>query len=120
MIESQTGFELFKQGIFDSLLLFLVIPFSIPTFIGYHLLVLKRIKPAIISFAGSFLIGVVYLFLVGLLPTLIIFAYVSLFYFLIFVPFWILEKIIAWYDKKFIYDKYHRLLREKREGKTEL
>jgi len=118
MIESQTGFDLFKRGIFDSLLLFMVIPFSIPTFIGYHLLILKRTKAAIISFAFSLLIGIVYLLMAGLLPTLIIFAYVSLFYFIIFVPFWLLDKIIAWYEKKFIYDKYHRKIRESRENKS--
>ena len=114
MIETQSGFELFKQGIFDSLLLFMVIPFSIPTFIGYHLLALKRVKPALISFGFSLLIAIVYLIMVGFLPTLIIFTYISAFYFLITIPFWLIEKIIAWYEKKYIYDKYHRIIREKK------
>ena len=116
MIETQSGFELFKQGIFDSLLLFMVIPFSIPTFIGYHLLVLKRVKPALICFGFSLLIAIAYVFMVGFLPTLVIFAYISAFYFLIYGPFWLLEKIIAWYEKKFIYDKYHRIIREKKQA----
>ncbi len=106
MNQVETGFEQFFTGIFDSLLLFLVIPLSIPTFIGYHLLVLKRYRNALISLSISFIIGMVYLVWIGPLATAVIIAYITVFYILLIGPFWLLEKGINWYEKKYIYDKY--------------
>ena len=108
--------QVLGPGILDSLLLFLVIPFSIPTFLGYHFLVQKRNRSAAISFAFSFIIAIIYIIWIGFLGALIIFAYISLFYLLVMGPFWLLDKAIKWYEKKYIYDKYSNYLQKKKEN----
>ncbi len=109
-----SDFDIFARGILDSLLLFLVIPFSIPTFIGYHFLALKRKKHAGVAFIFSFLIALVYIAWIGFLPTLIIFFYISVFYLLVMGPFWLLDKIIKWYENKYVYEKYRKYLDDRK------
>ena len=112
------GFQYFGQGIFDSFLLFMVIPFSIPTFIGYHLLLIGKRKKAIWAFSFSALISLIYIFLAGILATLVIFLYITAFYILLVGPFRLLDAIIQWYEKKYIYDKYSEFLKKKKTETT--
>lgn len=108
--------DVLGTGVLDALLLFLVIPFSIPTFLGYHFLSMKRNRTAAVCFGFSFLIAIAYIAWIGFLPTLLIFAYISFFYLLVMGPFWLLDKIIRWYEKKYIYDKYSNYLQKKKES----
>jgi hypothetical protein len=109
-----SDFDIFARGILDSLLLFLVIPFSIPTFIGYHFLTLKRNKHAGIAFIFSFLIALVYIAWIGFLAILVIFFYISVFYLLVMGPFWLLDKLIKWYENKYVYEKYKKYLDDRK------
>ena len=108
------GFQYFGQGIFDSFLLFMVIPFSIPTFIGYHLILIGKRKKAIWAFAVSALIAIIYIVLTGVFATFVIFLYITCFYILLVGPFRLLDMIIQWYEKKYIYDKYSEFLKKKK------
>jgi len=111
-----TGLTDFFDVITDSLLLFLVIPLSIPTFMGLHLAVLKRYRQAVISLSISLLIGLAYLIWIGPFPTFVIYSLIAVFYILMIGPFWLLEKIINWYEKKYIYDKYMKKGRNNNMG----
>jgi len=102
------GLGLLGGGIFDFFLLFMVILFSIPTFIGYHLLTLKRIRAGLISLSISLVLAIVYSIMTSVVVTLLVLAYISAFYILIVGPFWLLEKIINWYERKFIYERYQK------------
>lgn len=108
--------DIMATGILDSLLLFLVIPFSIPTFLGYHFLVQKRNRHAGIAFAFSFVIALIYIAWIGFFATFVIFFYISFFYLLVMGPFWLMDRGIRWYEKKYIYDKYSDYLRKKKES----
>jgi hypothetical protein len=108
------GFQYFGQAIFDSFLLFMVIPFSIPTFLGYHLLLIGKRKKAIWAFAVAGLIALMYIVLAGIFATLVIFLYITAFYILLVGPFKLLDIIIQWYEKKYIYDKYSEFLKKKK------
>jgi len=44
----------------------------------------------------------------------VIFLYITAFYILLVGPFKLLDMIIQWYEKKYIYDKYSEFLKKKK------
>ena len=108
------GFQYFGQGIFDSFLLFMVIPFSIPIFLGYHLLLTGRGDKAFWAFCASAIIALAYIVLIGFIATFVIFLYITAFYILLVGPFRALDIVIQWYEKKYIYEKYSEFLKNKK------
>jgi len=102
----RVGFEYFGRGMLDGLILFMVIPLSIPVFLGLHFLSAGQRFKALICGSISLLITLVYIYIAGIRAALFVLLYIAIFYFLLVMPFWLMDAAIKWHDKKYIYDKY--------------